>query len=127
MCEYCENKKSIKETESGSYYKIIGTEIEHHEKCMDSYYNFTEKIPINFCPMCGRLLKIPDIKLIDNGAGAMASASVSTINPFVPEKLTEIQKEINKAIEEGLLAKNTIIGIDFAKGGFSSFMRGGTE
>lgn len=124
MCEYCENKKSIKETENGSYYKIIGTEIEHHEECLDSYYSFTEKIPINFCPMCGRLLKISDIKPIDKGAGAMASASV--INPLVPEEPTEIQKAIKKAVEESII-KNASIGIDFAKGGFSSFMRGGTE
>ena len=56
MCEYCKNQKNIKETEGGSYYKIIGTHIEHHEECWDSYYSFTEKININFCPMCGRKL-----------------------------------------------------------------------
>ena len=59
MCEYCENcekGKAIKEFESGSYYKIIGTVIEHHEECWDSYYSYTDKIPINYCPMCGRKL-----------------------------------------------------------------------
>ncbi len=98
MCEYCKKKKSIKETENGSYYKIIGNEIEHHEECLDSYYSFTEKIPINFCPMCGSLLKVPDIKPIDNGVEAMATAEIT--NPILQEKtiINDIQKAINESI-----------------------------
>ena len=48
MCEYCEKGKPIKKTDGGSYYKIIESEIEHHDECLDSYYSYTEKIPINY-------------------------------------------------------------------------------
>lgn len=126
MCEYCQMKKNLKETENGSYYKIIGTEIEHHEECLDSYYSFTEKIPINFCPMCGRLLKIIDIKPTDNGAGAMASAKINQVIPNIPNELTDIQKAIQEQLQEKMLLKNTTIGESFANSGLSNIMRGGT-
>lgn len=126
MCEYCENKKSIKETESGGYFKIIGSEIEHHEECMDSYYNYTEKIPINFCPMCGRLLKILDIKPTDKDAGAMASSVVNPIIPNVSNELTEIQNAIQKQLQEEILLKDTIIEKGFMNSGLSNIMRGGS-
>ena len=126
MCEYCQGKKNLKETESGSYYKIIGTKIEHHEECLDSYYSFTEEIPINFCPICGRLLKLIDIKPTDNGGGAMAAAVIKPVIPNIPNELTEIQNAIQKQLQEGILLKNTTIGEGFANSGLSNLMRGGS-
>lgn len=60
--------------------------------------NVVEMTNINFCPYCGRLLKISDIKPIDNGVEAMATAEIT--NPILQEKtiINDIQKAINESI-----------------------------
>ncbi len=93
---------------------------------MDSYYNYTEKIPINFCPMCGRLLKILDIKPTDKDAGAMASSVVNPIIPNVSNELTEIQNAIQKQLQEGILLKDTMTEKGFMNSGLSNIMKGGS-
>ena len=67
MCEYCEKGKPIKKNDGGSYYKIIESEIEHHDECLDSYYSYTEKIPINYCPMCRKEI---EYKIIASNSGS---------------------------------------------------------
>lgn len=60
--------------------------------------NVVEMTNINFCPYCGRLLKISDIRPIDSGAGAIATAEI--MNPILQENtiINDIQKVINESI-----------------------------
>lgn len=67
--------------------------------------NVVEMTNINFCPYCGRLLKISDIRPIDSGAGAIDSgagaiATAEIMNPILQENtiINDIQKVINESI-----------------------------
>ena len=55
---------------------------------------------INYCPVCGKMLKkdVMDLKPSLNNAGAMA---IPLINPDIPQ--IDIQKEIQKQVEKSLL------------------------
>lgn len=61
MCKYCMGNKHIKDFGiSGSYYAIDKGNLIHKEECLDSYYSYTDVVPINYCPMCGEKFEKED-------------------------------------------------------------------
>lgn len=59
MYDYCNGNKKIKESTLTETYYSVEKEgyIFHKEECLDTYYNYEERIPINYCPMCGSQLR----------------------------------------------------------------------
>lgn len=96
MCKYCKEEDTITRFSDGSEMRIKKAEKELEVTTADGNTSYT--VDINYCPMCGSLLKVTDIKPIDNGAGAIATAEI--MNPILQENtiINDIQKVINESI-----------------------------
>lgn len=108
MCKCCN-------LSSGEFCFLNEQETIWIKRHLDDYSIETEEgcTNINYCPVCGKMLKkdVMDLKPSLNNAGAMA---IPLITPDIPQ--IDIQKEIQKQIEKSLLDVSNL-GNNLMQGG----------
>lgn len=108
MCKCCN-------LSSGEFCFLNEQETIWIKRYLDDYSIETEEgsTNINYCPVCGKMLKkdVMDLKPSLNNAGAMA---IPLITPDIPQ--IDIQKEIQKQIEKSLLDVSNL-GNNLMQGG----------
>lgn len=100
MCKYCDEKREYIEDYINENSKHIRIYIENKELCFETYC-FIERIKINYCPMCGKLVNkevLEDIKKSIEDPKCGVNAAIPVCN----EIKLDMQEEINKAIEKSM-------------------------
>ena len=104
MCKYCDEKRKYIEDYINENSQHIRIYIENKELYFETYC-FIEKIKINYCPMCGRLVNkkvLEDIKKSIGDPKHGGTVGVNVAMPVFNEIGIDIQGEINKIIEKSM-------------------------